>query len=80
VNSKFLRQAKIMIATVLLTLIGCGSGAQRQSSKESAGVTRQSGLGALRNGWERDGGSPREMTERKRIRSILGLEQSNGRG
>jgi thiol-disulfide isomerase/thioredoxin len=39
VNNKFLRQAKIMITTVLLTLIGCGSGAQRQSSKESAGVT-----------------------------------------
>jgi hypothetical protein len=28
---------------------------------------------------ERDGGSPREMTERKRIRSILGMEKSNGR-
>jgi hypothetical protein len=29
---------------------------------------------------ERDGGSPREMSERKRIRSILGMEQSNGGG
>jgi len=28
----------------------------------------------------RDGGSPREMTERKRIRSILGMEKSNSRG
>ena len=28
---------------------------------------------------ERDGGSPREMTDRKRIRSILGMEKSSGR-
>jgi hypothetical protein len=27
---------------------------------------------------DRDGGSPREMTERKRIRSIFGMEKSNG--
>jgi hypothetical protein len=26
---------------------------------------------------DRDGGSPREMTERKRIRSILAMEKSN---
>jgi hypothetical protein len=29
---------------------------------------------------DRINGSPREMTERKRIRSILGMEKSNGRG
>ena len=29
---------------------------------------------------DRDGGSPRETTERKRIRSILGMENSNTRG
>src|SRR5712671_6006667 len=29
---------------------------------------------------DRSGGSPREMTERKRIRSILGMEKSNGGG
>ena len=29
---------------------------------------------------DRTGGSPREMTERKRIRSILGMEKSNSRG
>ena len=29
---------------------------------------------------DRTSGSPREMTERKRIRSILGMEKSNGRG
>jgi hypothetical protein len=29
---------------------------------------------------ERAGGSPREMSDRKRIRSILGMEKSNGRG
>ena len=28
---------------------------------------------------DRDGGSPREITDRKRIRSILGMEKSNGR-
>jgi hypothetical protein len=28
---------------------------------------------------DRTGGSPREMTERKRIRTILGMEISNGR-
>jgi hypothetical protein len=28
---------------------------------------------------DRDGGSPRELTDRKRIRSILGMEKSNGR-
>jgi hypothetical protein len=28
---------------------------------------------------DRSGGSPREMTERKRIRSILGMEKSNSR-
>jgi hypothetical protein len=28
---------------------------------------------------DRSGGSPREMTERKHIRSILGMEKSNGR-
>jgi hypothetical protein len=28
---------------------------------------------------DRSGGSPREMTERKRIRWILGMEKSNGR-
>src|SRR5258708_35777927 len=28
---------------------------------------------------DRSGGSPREMSERKRIRSILGMEKSNGR-
>jgi hypothetical protein len=27
---------------------------------------------------DRTGGSPREMTERKRIRSILGMERPNG--
>ena len=29
---------------------------------------------------ERAGGSPREMSDRKRIRSILGMEESNARG
>jgi hypothetical protein len=29
---------------------------------------------------DRSGRSPRETTERNRIRSILGMEQSNGRG
>jgi hypothetical protein len=29
---------------------------------------------------DRSGGSPREMTERKRIRSILGMEKLNDRG
>ena len=29
---------------------------------------------------DRSGGSPREMTERKRIRSILGMEKTNGGG
>jgi len=29
---------------------------------------------------DRTSGSPREMTERKRIRTILGMEKSNGRG
>jgi len=29
---------------------------------------------------DRSRGSPREMTERKRIRSILGMEKSDGRG
>jgi hypothetical protein len=29
---------------------------------------------------ERAGGSPREMSDRKRIRSILGMEKSNARG
>jgi hypothetical protein len=29
---------------------------------------------------DRTSGSPREMTERKRIRTILGMENSNGRG
>ena len=28
---------------------------------------------------ERKGGSPREITDRKRIRSILGMEKSNGK-
>jgi thiol-disulfide isomerase/thioredoxin len=38
VSSKFLKLAKMIGVTVLLTLIGCGSGAQRQTSKETAGV------------------------------------------
>src|ERR1700722_7363021 len=29
---------------------------------------------------DRAGGSPREMSDRKRIRSILGMEKSNGKG
>ena len=29
---------------------------------------------------DRTGGSPREMSDRKRIRSILGMEKSNARG
>jgi thiol-disulfide isomerase/thioredoxin len=38
VSSKFLKLAKMIGVAVLLTLIGCGSGAQRQTSKETAGV------------------------------------------
>lgn len=34
-------------------------------------------LGDFTKWVDRDGGSPREMTERKRIRSILGMEKSN---
>jgi hypothetical protein len=34
-------------------------------------------LGDFTKWLDRDGGSPREMTERKRIRSILGMEKSN---
>ena len=35
-SSKFLKLAKMIGVAVLLTLIGCGSGAQRQTSKETA--------------------------------------------
>jgi hypothetical protein len=34
-------------------------------------------LGDFTRWLDRDGGSPREMTERKRIRSILEMEKSN---
>ena len=34
-------------------------------------------LGDFTKWLDRDSGSPREMTERKRIRSILGMEKSN---
>jgi hypothetical protein len=34
-------------------------------------------LGDFTKWLDRGGGSPREMTERKRIRSILGMEKSN---
>jgi hypothetical protein len=34
-------------------------------------------LGDFTKWLDRDGGSPREMTERKRIRSILGMEKPN---
>ena len=37
-SSKFLKLAKMIGVAVLLTLIGCGSGAQRQTSKETAGA------------------------------------------
>ena len=40
-------------------------------------VEHEVNLGDFTKWLDRDGGSPREMTERKRIRSILGMEKSN---
>jgi thiol-disulfide isomerase/thioredoxin len=38
VSTRFLKLAKMTGVAVLLTLIGCGSGTQRQTSEETAGV------------------------------------------